>query len=58
MSSVNTFTGPGIGVAHRRDAENAEKIVINGLTEKIIRAAIRFISPSDLGFSNRLTRNV
>lgn len=27
-------------MAHRRDAENAEKIVVNGLTEKIIGAAI------------------
>ena len=40
MNSVNSFGGSGFLTTHRRDAENAEKIVINGLTEKIIGAAI------------------
>ncbi len=40
MSSANSFGGSGFLTTRRRDAENAEKIVINGLTEKIIGAAI------------------
>jgi len=40
LSSANSFGGSGFLTTRRRDAENAEKIVINGLTEKIIGAAI------------------
>ena len=37
---MNSVEGSGFRAAHRRDAENAEAVVINGLTEKIIGAAI------------------
>ena len=37
---MNSVNGSDFRAAHRRDAENAETVVINGLTEKIIGAAI------------------
>ena len=55
---MNSVNGSGYRAAYRRDAENPETVVINGLTEKIIGAAIVVHKTLGPGFWNRLIKNV